>query len=143
MQAAPHNANNQANRPSIPSLVGGIIKDAIDLVSNELTAARQEVYDELEKAKSAVLLISLGAGALMLGSIFLGHMLVHLLQKFTGFELWACYALVGAALTPIGVVILFLAKQRATETSLVPTETIEDTKRDVRWITRRVKYDVR
>ncbi len=61
MQAAPHNAN----RPSIPSLVGGIFKDAINLISNELTAARLEVYDELEKAKSAVLLISLGAGALM------------------------------------------------------------------------------
>ena len=77
MQAAPHNAK----RASIPSLVVGIIKDAISLVSNEVTAARLEVYDELEKVKSAVLLISLGAGALMVGSIFLGHMLVHLLQK--------------------------------------------------------------
>jgi hypothetical protein len=139
MQAAPDNAN----RPSIPSLVGGIFKDAINLISNELTAARLEVYDELEKAKSVVLLISLGAGALMVGSIFLGHMLVHLLQKFTEFELWACYALVGAALVPVGIVILFLAKQRATKTSLVPTDTIEDTQQDVRWITRRVKYDAR
>jgi len=139
MQAAPHNAK----RASIPSLVVGIIKDAISLVSNEVTAARLEVYDELEKVKSAVLLISLDAGALMVGRIFLGHMLVHLLQKFTGFELWACYALVGAALAPAGIAILFLAKQRATKTSLVPTETIEDTKQDVRWITRRVKYDAR
>ena len=80
MQAAPHNAK----RASIPSLVVGIIKDAISLVSNEVTAARLEVYDELEKVKSAVLLISLGAGALMVGSIFLGHMLVHLLLGLSG-----------------------------------------------------------
>lgn len=139
MQTAPHNSD----KPGIPSLVSGIFQDTLNLISKELTAARLEVHDELDKTKSTVMLISLGAGALMVGSIFLGHMLVHLLQKMTGFELWACYAFIGAALVPLGIIVLYLARQRARTTSLIPKESVENAKEDARWITRRVKSDAR
>ena len=139
MQTAPHNSD----KPGIPSLVSGIFQDTLNLISKELTAARLEVHDELDKTKSTVLLISLGAGALMVGSIFLGHMLVHLLQKMTGFELWACYAFIGAALVPVGIIVLYLARRRAAATSLIPKESVENAKEDARWITRRVKSDAR
>ncbi len=139
MQTAPHNSD----KPGIPSLVSGIFQDTINLISKELTAARLEVRDELDKTKSTVLLISLGAGALMVGSIFLGHMLAHLLQKMTGFELWACYAFIGTALVPVGIIVLYLARRRARATSLIPKESVENAKEDARWITRRVKSDAR
>jgi len=139
MQTAPHNSD----KPGIPSLVSGIFQDTINLISKELTAARLEVRDELDKTKSTVLLISLGAGALMVGSIFLGHMLAHLLQKMTGFELWACYAFIGAALVPVGIIVLYLARRRARTTSLIPKAAVENAKEDARWITRRVKSDAR
>ena len=139
MQAAPHNAN----KPGIPSLIGGIFQDAIDLVSKELTAAKLEIREELEKTKSAMLLIAVGGGALMVGIVLLCLMLVHLLQNITGFELWICHAIVGAVLALVGIISLYSAKQRAATTSLVPTDSVQGAKEDARWITRKVKYDAR
>jgi MFS family permease len=139
MLTAPHDAN----KPGIPSLIGGIFQDAIDLVSKELTAAKLEIREELEKTKSTVLLMCFGAAALIIGGLLLGMMLVYLLQKLTGMELWICYALVGIVLAAAGIIVLLAAKQRAAETRLVPTETVKDAKEDARWITRKVKYDAR
>jgi uncharacterized protein YacL len=132
-----------ANKPGIPSLIGGIFQDAIDLVSKELTAAKLEIRGELEKTKSAVLLMAVGGGTLMVGILLLCLMLVHLLQNITGFELWICHAIVGAVLALVGVISLYSAKQRAATTSLVPTDSVEGAKEDARWITRKVKYDAR
>jgi uncharacterized protein YacL len=139
MLTAPHDAN----KPGIPSLIGGIFQDAIDLVSKELTAAKLEIREELEKTKSAVLLMAVGGGALMVGILLLCLMLVHLLQNITGFELWICHAIVGAVLALVGIISLYSAKQRAATTSLVPTDSVQGAKEDARWITRKVKYDAR
>ena len=139
MLTAPHDAN----KPGIPSLIGGIFQDAIDLVSKELTAAKLEIREELEKTKSAVLLMAVGGGALMVGILLLCLMLVHLLQNITGFELWICHAIVGAVLALVGIILLYSAKQRAATTSLVPTDSVQGAKEDARWITRKVKYDAR
>jgi Putative Actinobacterial Holin-X, holin superfamily III len=140
MQTETHDTNNKLG---IPSLIGGIFRDGIDLLAKELAAARLEIREELEKAKSALLLMALGAGALIVGSFFLCFMLVHLLQNLTGFELWICYAIVGGALALAGIITLYWAKQRAATTSLVPTDSVQDAKEDARWITRKVKYDAR
>jgi uncharacterized protein YacL len=139
MLTEPHDAN----KPGIPSLIGGIFQDAIDLVSQELTAAKLEIREELEKTKSAVLLMAVGGGALIVGILLLSLMLVHLLQNITGFELWICHAIVGAVLALIGIISLYSAKQRAATTSLVPTDSVQGAKEDARWITRKVKYDAR
>ncbi len=139
MLTAPHDAD----KPGIPSLIGGIFQDAIDLVSKELTAAKLEIREELEKTKSAMLLIAVGGGALMVGILLLCLMLVHLLQNITGFELWICHAIVGAVLALVGIILLYSAKQRAATTSLVPTDSVQGAKEDARWITRKVKYDAR
>jgi len=139
MLTAPHDAN----KPGIPSLIGGIFQDAIDLVSKELTAAKLEIREELEKTKSAMLLMAVGGGALMVGILLLCLMLVHLLQNITGFELWICHAIVGAVLALVGIILLYSAKQRAAATSLVPTDSVQGAKEDARWITRKVKYDAR
>jgi uncharacterized protein YacL len=139
MLTAPHDAN----KPGIPSLIGGIFQDAIDLVSKELTAAKLEIREELEKTKSAVLLMAVGGAALIVGILLLSLMLVHLLQNITGFDLWICHAIVGAVLALVGIISLYSAKQRAATTSLVPTESVQGAKEDARWITRKVKYDAR
>jgi uncharacterized membrane protein len=135
MKSEPQNPN----RLSISSLVSGIIQDAITLISKEFTAARLEIREELDKAKSAALLLGLGAGALVVGTILLCFMVVHLIQTFTGFELWICYAIVGSTLTVVVIIFLYAAKRRAGSTSLVPARSVENAKEDARWITDRVK----
>jgi uncharacterized protein YacL len=140
METETHDTNN---KHSIPSLIAGILQDCIDLLTKELAVARLEIRAEIEKAKSAALLMALGGGALMVGIFLLCLMLVHLLQNLTGLELWICYALVGAVLALLGIIALYSAKQRAATTSLVPTDSVQDAKEDARWIARKVKYDAR
>jgi hypothetical protein len=131
------------NKPGIPSLIGGIFQDSIDLVTKELAAARLEIREELEKAKAAVVMIAVGGGALIVGIFMLCLMLVHLIQVLSGLELWICYAIVGGVLALAGMIALYSAKQRAATTSLLPTDSVQDAKEDAKWITRKVKYDAK
>lgn len=139
MEHLPHHDN----KPGIMELVSGILHDATDIVSKEMMAARLEMREELEKVKSTALLMGMAAVALMVGSILLALTLVYLLQEFSGLDLWICYAVIGGAISGIGLIILYAGKQRAAATNLVPTESIEKAKEDARWITRSVKYETR
>jgi hypothetical protein len=130
----------QHNRPSISSLISGITRDAGTLINKEIAAARLEIREELNKARSAALLMGIAVVALMIGAILFCLMMVHLLQTLTGFDLWVCYAIVGAALVALGIMILYGAKHRVAETRLVPARSVENTKEDARWITSRVKF---
>ena len=131
------------SRPSISSLISGILRDATELIFKQMVAARLEMREEVANAKSTAVLMALGAVALMVGSILLALTVVYVLQAYSGLELWLCYGVVGAVIFLVGLMILFMGKRRAARTSLVPTTTIENAKEDARWITRSVKYDTR
>ncbi len=133
----------EPKKPSISSLVSGIFRDASDLISKEITAARLEMREEMANAKSTVVLIGVGAASLLLGGILLSFTVVYVLEEYTELTLWACYGIVGAALSVVGLAVLLAGKRRAANTNLVPTTTIENAKEDARWITRSVKYDTR
>ncbi|MGH7852540.1 MAG: phage holin family protein [Candidatus Binatia bacterium] len=137
-----HRLNDQS-KPGILELVTGILHDATDMISKEMMAARLEMREELGKVKATAMLMGMGAVALMIGGILLALALVYLLQEFSGLELWICYAIVGALISGMGLMVLYVGKQRAAATNLVPTESIEKAKEDARWITRRVKYETR
>jgi hypothetical protein len=131
------------NRPGIMELVSGIVRDATDIISKEMMAARLEMREELNKVKATAVLMGAGAFALVIGSILLALTLVHLLQELTGIDLWICYAIVGGVITLAGVIVLLAGKKRAARTTLVPAETIANAKEDARWVTRKVKYEAR
>jgi len=133
----------EPRKPSISSLVSGIFRDASDLVSKEIMAARLEMREEMANAKSTAVLIGVGAACLLLGGLLLAFTVVYVLDEYTELALWACYAIVGAVLSALGVAVLLAGKRRAAKTNLVPTTSIENAKEDARWITRSVKYDTR
>lgn len=130
-------------KPGIMELVSGILRDATEIISKEVMAARLEMREELEKAKSTAMLMGMSAVMLLIGTILLGFTLVHVLQEFSGLDLWICYAIMAAVFLVIGFIILSMGKRRAAATNLVPTESIEKAKEDARWITRSVKYEAR
>jgi hypothetical protein len=136
-------SEEERKRDGIMTLVSGILRDASDLITKELTAAKLEMRQELDNFKSTAALMGAGLVALLIGIILLALMVVHLLQEFADLDLWACYAIVGGSVALVGVIILLLVKRRAAKTSLVPTTSIENAKEDARWINRRVKYDTR
>lgn len=134
---------HREDKPGIMELVSGILRDGTDIIAKEIMAARLEMREELEKAKSTVVLMGLGTVALMIGGILLALMLVYLMQEFSGFDLWICYGIVGGVISIIGFIVLFAGKRRAAATNLVPTESIEKAKEDARWITRNARYEMR
>jgi uncharacterized membrane protein len=131
------------DKPGIMELVSGILRDATDIISKEVMAAKLEMREELEKAKSTAMLMGLGAIALLIGTLLLAFTLVYLLQEFSNLDLWACYAIVTVLFCVTGLIVLYMGKRRAATTNLVPTESIEKAKEDARWITRSVKYETR
>ncbi len=145
MEYPPNDGNKTdiETKPGIMELVRGILRDATDIISKEMMAARLEIREEMEKAKSSLMLMGVAAVALMIGSILLAFALVYLLQDLSGLDLWICYAIIGAVISAVGLIILYVGKRRAARTNLVPTGTIENAKEDARWVTRRVKYEAR
>ena len=135
--------NDEAGKPGIMELVSGIVRDATDIISKEMMAARLEMRDELNKVKSMAVLIGIGAVALMIGGILLALTLVYLLQELSELDLWICYAIIGGLISGVGLIALLVGKQRPAATNLVPNESIENAKEDARWITRNVKYEMR
>ena len=133
----------EETKPGIMELVSGILRDGTEIVAKEIMAARLEMRDELDKAKSSAVMIGTGVGALLIGGLLLVLMLVYLLQEFSGLDLWICYGIVGGLISLIGFIVLSVGKQRAAVTNLVPKESIEKAKEDARWITRNVKYETR
>jgi hypothetical protein len=135
--------DEECRTDGIMTLVSGIFRDASELISKEVTAAKLEMREELEKVKSTAALMGVGLVALLVGVILLAMMLVYLLQEYTALDLWACYAVVGGSISLLGIIILLFGKQRAARTNLVPAASIENAKEDARWITRKVKYETR
>jgi hypothetical protein len=131
------------NHQSISSLVNGILRDASELISKEIMAARLEMKEELAKAKATAVLMGMAAVCLLLGAIVLLFAVVYLLDEYTDLKLWACYAIISGVMLLAGFAILLAGKKRAQQTSLVPTTTIENAKEDARWITRSVKYETK
>ena len=137
------NRVHEPNEPPISSLISGILRDASDLISKEITAARLEMREELANVKSTAMLMGIGAISLLLGGILLLFTIVHALNEYTDLKLWACFAIVTAVMFVIGMAGLLFGKQRAAKTKVVPTTSIENAKEDARWITRSVKYETR
>jgi|SRR5579884_173707 len=120
--------------PTFTSLLSGLVQDIKILTLQELRLAKNEVQEELGKAKSAAASMGIGIALAAVGSLLLILMLVHLLQALTDLPLWACYGIVGGLLVGGGVALLFRAKERAGAIHVLPIRTFETMKENVAWI---------
>jgi pheromone shutdown protein TraB len=131
--------NRLESGPSISSLVGGIISDAQELIRQEVHLARRELQEEVRKAKTAAISLALGAGILFFGAMLLCFMLVHLLYWATNdlhetFPLWGWFGIVGGVLAALGAGLLYSALTKAGDIHLVPPQTAQTMRENVRWI---------
>ena len=112
---------------SMVSLVGGIVNDVHDLITQQISLTRVEVKDELRKVAEVVLILIAGAGMMLVGAILSALMLVHLthwLASPTGADsasipLWACYGLVGVVFGVVGACFVFQGKKKAQSYGLI------------------------
>jgi len=129
-------------QPSLASLVGGVINDAQQLIRQEVTLARREVQQELDKAKTAAVSVGIAIGAAIPGALMLCLMLVYLLHWLTGgmendpaaIPLWGCYGIVALLFLAVSVMLFYIAKSKVQQIDLVPRQTVETMKENVQWI---------
>ena len=135
--------DNRSPRPVAPSLaalLGGILKDAKDLLVQELTLAKFEGNDELRQIKTAALSLGIGVGVAAVGGILLSVMLVHVLAAYTDIPLWGCYGIVGSVFGVLGWVLLASGKYKIEEIDVMP-QTVETMKENTQWLREQMTSD--
>jgi len=120
----------------LAGLLSGIVRDAQDLVRQEVTLAKVEIGQELRKTKEAALAMVAGVGILALSSIFLLLGVVYLIHWATSgnVPLWGCYAIVGGVMALVGAILIFTGRNRAADIHLVPKQTVETLRENVQWM---------
>jgi hypothetical protein len=126
------------SKPSIGSLVGGIISDVKDLFVQELKLAKKEIGEDIQKTRTALTALGIGLVILAISLGLLVLMLVHLIDALTTIPLWGCYGIVGVAVGLLGVIFLVMGKNSAQDVDFTPQETTKAVKEDVGWIRARV-----
>ena len=135
--------DNRSPRPAAPSLaalLGGIMKDAKDLLVQELTLAKLEGHDEVRQIKTAALSLGIGVGVAAVGGILLSVMLVHMLAAYTDIPLWGCYGIVGSVFGVLGWVLLASGKHKIEEIDVMP-QTVETMKENTQWLREQMTSD--
>jgi hypothetical protein len=125
----PHNPE-----PTLTQLVNELASDAKELLRQELALAKYEISEEISKTKVALISLGIGVGIAAIGGLLLILMLVHLLNALAGLPLWACYGIVGGVLAIVGIVMLLHAKNKMFDIAVVPHQTVDTMKENVRWI---------
>jgi hypothetical protein len=97
---------------SVSELVGGIIHDAQNLLAQQLALFKQEMRDDIQKARDGALSLALAAGLLLVGGGLLCLMLVALLHEQGGLLWWQSFGIVGGILALVGGVLAILGREK-------------------------------
>jgi uncharacterized membrane protein YqjE len=121
---------------SMTSLVGGIIGDAQELITQQLTLFRSEIREEFRKAQEAAILLAIGIGVLLIGVLILELMLPLLLNwLWPAVPLWACFAVIGGIHTVAGIILLVVAIKQFRAVHAVPEQSVEALRENLQWTT--------
>ena len=122
--------------PSLTSLVTGIVHDAQELMKQEVALARQEVKEELGKAKQVALAFAAGAGVAVLAVIFLLLAVAFLITWASADRIPLCgsFGIVGVVLAVTAGILFYAGRNRAEDIHLVPRQTVETLRENAQWI---------
>jgi uncharacterized membrane protein YqjE len=122
------------NNESIIHLIRSILQDTLALSAKEITAAKLEIKQEVAKAlKSGISLVA-GGLILAIGFVLLSLMFVFILTSYTSLPLWASLGIIGVVYFILGGVVIWAGAQKAGQVKALPTESLQSTKQDVRYI---------
>ena len=121
-------------RLRLMDLIGGILFDVKSLLRQEAQLLRDEIKLQISTGGRAVSKFIIGTVLGTVGALFLLLMLVHGLHDWTALPLWACYGLVGALLSAIGIVLVLRAQSVAGSFHATPRRTLYTMKENIQWI---------
>jgi len=113
------------HEPSLTKLVAGIIDDVQELLRAQMELFQAEVKEDVRNTKEASALLGAGALVLLMGAIFLGLMVVYLLNwAFPQLPLWGSFAIVGAVMFVAGLVLFVLGQQKFASFNPLPDKSV-------------------
>jgi uncharacterized membrane protein YqjE len=125
-----------AQKPE-PSGIRGLLSLLFDQVSElarlYVTAARQEVGEGLNQLRTAVVLVGIVLGLVVLAALVLVVFLVSALSAATGLPLWATSVIVFLALVAVAALFGWIAYRRIRGAKLMPEATIAAAREDLEW----------
>jgi hypothetical protein len=121
--------------PQVTTLVTGILNDAQELFRQQIALVRREVQEDFRKTKEAAIPLGIGLGLVAMGCLLLS-ITVALLLGETGLPLWACFAIVGAAVSVLGGGLFYAGKKQMESFNPLPDESAEALKENLEWITK-------
>lgn len=128
-------SNRQSSaEPSIAELLNNLISDAQILVRKEFSLAREEIKQEVDKARQVAIMLGIGIGILAAGAILLLVALVQGLVVWFNLPVWVSYLIVGAILAIIGGVLVSRGSEKLKEVNPIPEETIDSVRKDISWL---------
>ena len=123
---------------TIAALLVGIIRDARDLISQQLALLRHEFSWDLRTSKYAVLLFVWGGGAMVVGGVVLCLMLVRLVSwALPTLPLWICYAIIGFPVTALGGGLIIAGVRKIHSFNISHDGSAQTLRENVEWITNR------
>jgi hypothetical protein len=123
-------------KPSLASLLAGIICDAKELFAYELRNVKLEVENILDQAVRAGTAVGIGVGIIGLGVLLLLLMLVYALNAHSEMPLWGCYGIVGSLVIAVGALWLIWGVKSARRLAM-PHRAENAITEDAQWIWQR------
>jgi len=115
--------------------VADIIRDAQELLSQQLAMFRAEVREDWRKARNATIPMALGGAVVFVGVILLCLMLVHLLAwAWPELPLWGAYGIVGGVMAAVGAGAFYAGKKKLEQNNPLPDKTAHALKENVQWL---------
>jgi protein-S-isoprenylcysteine O-methyltransferase Ste14 len=128
------NSAHYNSEPTLAQLMSGLVSDAKLLLRQELALAKHEIREEVRKTKTALVCLGAGGGVVAIAGLLFIAMLVHLLNALTDWPLWICYGVVGGVFAIVGAILLYRGIQQISQVDVVPQQTVETMKENVKWI---------
>ena len=126
-----------ANERSFSDVFQDIVRNIQEIVRSEVRLAKTEIRDEAAKAKSAGLLITVGAVTAIFAALFLLLMIVYVLSRVM--PNWAAALIVGVALAIVAGATLSAGVKRFKQIHPTPERTVETLKENVEWVKQQIK----
>jgi protein-S-isoprenylcysteine O-methyltransferase Ste14 len=100
---------NGSAQPSMTTLVGGILTDVQQLMTQQAQLLRMEIREDLRKARTGAVVLGAGLGVAAVGGLLLCVMLPLLLHALTNWPEWVCFGIFGILFLFIGIGAVYAA----------------------------------
>lgn len=128
-------ATPTAPNSTVTQLVSGIVTDAQDLASQQISLFRSEFLRDLRKTKEGVLALAVGFALMQIGGVLFCLMLVQLLLVVVPtLSLWMCYGIVAIVVLGLAAIPISMGINQLKNLNPLLDEAAQSLKENAQWL---------